>query len=165
MNTTNWRVYVSFILIIFLISIYLTYHLSLDYWSVVDVTSDDPLLTSTATLFSSLKLGNFSFPYLLFMCFYFLIIINSWLNLGLWIYCIWWLIWDIWIMSIAYCLSYLDLGLLLIGYLFGLETFFLLAMCIINVGLLIDMNFGPTMWVKFVGWLEYLIWALPIWTI
>ena len=29
-----------------------------------------------------------------------------------------------------------------------LETLFSLVMCIIDVDLLIDMNFGPTMWVK-----------------
>ena len=32
-------------------------------------------------------------------------------------------------------------------YWIGLETLFPLVMCIINVGLLIDMNFRPTMWV------------------
>ena len=32
-------------------------------------------------------------------------------------------------------------------YWIGLETLFPLAMCIINVGLLINMNFRPTMWV------------------
>ena len=38
------------------------------------------------------------------------------------------------------------------AYWIRLETLFPLAMCIIiNVDLLIDMNFGPTMWVKFVG--------------
>ena len=119
-------------------------------------------------------------------------------NLDLWAYCIWWLIWDIWIISIAYCLFYLNLGLLLIGYLFelirfGLKCYFLwpyvlfmwpignwlfvwaywielkilfyLVMCIINVGLLIDVNFGLTMWVRFVEWFEYLIWAWSIWII
>ena len=37
-------------------------------------------------------------------------------------------------------------------------------MYIIDVGLLIDMNVGPTMWMKIVGWLEYLIRVWPIWT-
>ena len=32
-------------------------------------------------------------------------------------------------------------------YWIGLETLFPLTMCIINIGLLIDMNFRPTMWV------------------
>ena len=91
-------------------------------------------------------------------------------NLDLWVYCIWWLILDMWIISITYCLFYLKLSLLLIGYLFGfywieLEILFPLTMYIIDVSLLIYMNFGHTIWVKIIGWLEYLIWAWPIWTI
>ena len=89
-------------------------------------------------------------------------------NLDLLLYCIWWLIWDIWIISIAYCLF--GLGpivnwLCVWPYWIGLEMLFPLAMYIIDVGLLIDMNFWPTMWVRFVGWFEYLIWAWPIWII
>ena len=61
-------------------------------------------------------------------------------NLGLWLYCIW-------IISIAYCLF--GLGpivnwLFVWAYWIGLEILFSLVMCIINVGLLIDMNFGLT---------------------
>ena len=51
------------------------------------------------------------------------------------------------------------------AYWIGFELLFSLVMCIINVGLLIDVNFGPTMWVRFIEWLKSLIWTWPIWTI
>ena len=66
-------------------------------------------------------------------------------NLGLWIYCIWWLIWDIWIISIAYYLFGLEpiVNLLFIwARWIELNTLLPLAIYIINVGLLIGYFFG-----------------------
>ena len=50
-----------------------------------------------------------------------------------------------------YCLCELVNWLFVWAYWIELEILFLLVLCIINVGLLIDMNFGPTMWARFVG--------------
>ena len=65
-------------------------------------------------------------------------------HLDLLLYCIWWLIWDIWIISIAYCLF--GLGpivnwLCVWPYWIGLSTLLPLAIYIINVGLLIGYLF------------------------
>ena len=63
------------------------------------------------------------------------------------------------ILFILFGLGSIAYWLFIWAYWIGLETLFPLVICIINVSLLIDMNFGPTIWMKFVGWVEYLIWV------
>ena len=55
------------------------------------------------------------------------------------------------ILFILFRLGSIAYWLFIWAYWIRLETLFPLVICIINVSLLIDMNLGPTIWMKFVG--------------